>query len=314
MENRTKYLLMGFGVIALGTGGYFLYKHFSKTGSQSATDDFKEALEDHKIPAPSLPAPKPKAPSGYKPKPATTTFPLILHSKGSLVKSVQTALMKKYPGVLPKYKDDGYYGTELQDTLVSKGLSTIIDKELYDKILAGKVGTDPKGADNKTNSTDAKLGHESIADLLYSGIAQKNIDTCLRALWKIKNVQQYIQVNEVFKTKRIDGGVRKTVATALSHAFPSDPNRKKYRAQLYTIGLKWRNEQWALAGTIGQIENRLVTIKSSKIWDNSGNSFPVPTATIIGSFISAKNGLTEFLTLDGRHLFIDTTSIQYHHD
>lgn len=311
MEQKTKYLLLGVGVIALGTGGYFLYKHLTKKGTQSAIDDFKEAVEENNLPTPNPTPSKPKIPIGFKPKPATSSFPLVMKSKGSLVKAVQTALMKKYPDVLPKYKNDGYYGNELKDALVSKGIPTEIDKELYDKILAGKAGKPSEG--KKDDDSSDQLSPESIADLLYSGIIQRDIDTCLRALWKIKNVKGYTKVNEVFKTKRISG-VRKTIATALSHAFPTDPNRKKYRAQLYTIGLKWRGEQWALSGTFGEVTDRLVTIKRAKIWDNEGNSLMIPNRTIIGSFVSAKNGLTEFLTLDGRRLFIDTTAIKYHHD
>ncbi|WP_343636283.1 hypothetical protein [Fluviicola sp.] len=306
MEKGTKYLLIGAGVLALGTGGYFLYQHLTKKGTQEAVDDFTEKVEDNQLPTGSG---KPKIPSGYKPKPATTTFPIKMKSKGALVKNVQSALLKKYPEALPKYGADGYFGKELQTALTKHGISTTIDKELYDQILSGKAF---KGSGND-DSNETPLSPDSIADLLYSGIIQTNIDTCLRALWKIKGVKGYTKVNEVFKTKRIDG-VRKTIATALSHAFPDDPERKKYRAQLYTIGLKWRNDQWALSGLSAEPENRLITVKRTKIWDNTGNFLMIPNGTIIGTLLSAKNGLTEFLTIDGRNLFVDTTAIRYHHD
>lgn len=308
MEKGTKYLLLGVGVVALGTGGYFLYKHLTKKGTQSAVDDFTEAVEENKFPSSGSTPPK-KIPSGYKPKPATNNFPLKLKSKGPLVKAVQLAILKKNPAALPKYGADGYYGKELQKALTESGIPTSIDKELYDQIIAGKAGKDSGNDAGK----ETPLSTESIADLLYSGIIQGNIETCLRALWKIKNVKSYSRVNDVFKEKRIKG-TRKTIATALSHAFPYDPERKKYRAQLYTIGLKWRGDQWALSGFSAMPDNRLVTIKRAKIWDSKGNFLMIPNGTIIGTLLSAKNGLTEFLTLDGRQLFIDTTAIRYNHD
>lgn len=84
-------------------------------------------------------------------------------------------------------------------------------------------------------------------------------------------------------------------------------------AQLYRIGLKWRNEQWALAGP-GLFANELVTIRKAKIWDNRGYYLIVPAGTIIGSFVMAKNGLTQFRTIDNRNLFVETTALKYRHD
>jgi len=313
MEKRTKFLLIGSGVVAV-VGGYFLYKHLTKDASPKSISDFEDAVNENKLPAPSTSAPKPaKAPSSYKPAPANSTFPLKRKSKGTLVKDVQAALMKKYGGaILPKYGADGYYGEEMQVALTKSGIELTIDSDLYAKIIAGTAGN--KAVGSKEPPKAATESADTIADLLYSGLDQRNIATTLRALGKITNVTHYIKINEKFKTKRVNGGVRMTIATALGRTFMFDPERTKYRAQLYRIGLKWRNDKWALAGTFGEVSNRLVTIKRAKIWDNSGNHLTVPKATIVGSFVAANNGLTEFLTLDGRRLFIDTKSISYHHD
>src|SRR3989338_1453419 len=103
-----------------------------------------------------------------------------------------------------------------------------------------------------------------------------------------------------------------TIPTALDRVFPVNPERNKYRAQLYTIGLKWRNDKWALAGLSGAPSGRLITIERAKVWNATGKFMIVPRATIIGTFISARNGLTEFQTLDGKQLYINTTQIKYH--
>jgi hypothetical protein len=316
MEQRTKYVLIGLGLLAAGTGAYFWYKQKEK-GPQKTADDFKDDLEEGKFNE--LPAPKPKpskVPSGYKPAPANSVFPLKRKSKGTLVKDVQNALIKHYGSdSLPKYGPDGFYGEEMETALAKYGISSTIDAPLYAKIITGKAGNKAPKADKKDDKKPAKtvLLDDTIADLIYSGIIQKNISTVLRGLWKIKNVTHYIKVNEKFKQKEFDY-VSKTIPTALSDAFPFDPERKKYRAQLYTIGLKWRNNKWALAGFLTGLEDRLVTIKRAKIWDAKGKALFVPAQTLIGLFVRAKNGLTEFETLEGRHLFVETTSIKYHHD
>lgn len=307
MDTKTKYLLIGVGVIAAGAGGYFLYKYYNKR-SENTIEDFTDAIENNQIPSFSSSSSVPKKPSANSSN--SSGFPLKMKSRGSKVKALQAALIKKYPGVLPKYQDDGVFGDELRDTLIAKGLPTEIDKDLYEKIIAGNFGDKPAKPDNGTDN----LGPASIADLMYSGIIQKSIDTCLRALFKIGDVKEYIKVNEVFKTKKIKGETL-TIVTALSHVFPSGENRRKYRSQLFRIGLKWHDKtnKWTLSG-FGEIPNQLTTIKRAKIWDAKGNSLFVPTGTIIGSFLMAKNGLTQFQTLDGRNLFVETTSIKYHHD
>lgn len=316
MESKTKYVLIGLGVVALGAGGYFLYKKL-KDEESKASDDFKDAVIEESKNDYNPPVKPYKAPKGYKPKPANASLPFKKYAKGTLVKDVQTALIKQYGGgILPKYGADGYYGNELEKALISKGLPTTIDQNTYGKLLKGSsTSPSPKKDDKKTSKKPNTpwVSEASIADLLYSGVMQSNIDTVLRGLWKIKNVNHYIKVNEKFKDMRIDG-VRKTIPTALADAFMFDPNRKKYRAQLYRIGLKWKEDQWALAGLLGYKPNRLITIKRAKVWDSKGNNLTVPTATIIGSFIKGANGLTEFETMDGKRLYVNTNSIRYHHD
>jgi hypothetical protein len=315
MERRTKFVLIGLGVVAIGTGGYFLYKNLTKDKDSATGDEFKDSLIEEAKTDYTPPAKPAKTTKGYKPKPANATLPFKKYAKGTLVKDVQTALIKQYGGgILPKYGADGFYGTEMENALLSKGLPTTIDQSTYGKLIKGNASSDKKDdpKDTKKPSTPS-ISNDSIADLLYSGVMQSNILTVLRGLWKIKNITHYIKVNEKFKDMRING-VRNTIPTALSNAFPFDPNRKKYRAQLYRIGLKWKENQWALAGFEGQLNNRLITVQRTKVWDAKGNNIVVPSSTVVGAFIKAQNGLTEFETLEGRRLYINTNAIRYHHD
>lgn len=314
MEAKTKYLLLGAGVLAVG--GYLYYQNYIKnsdsTDNESSDDtpQVETSITDYSPPAP------PKQQGSYhKPKPSNSSLPLKYGSRGTLVKDVQLALIKKHGGdILPKFGADGYFGDEMVTALRSVGLPTLIDYKTYGDIIKGKSENNKEKESDKKKKPEKKdnsYSDEIIADLLYSGISQRSIDTALRGLWKIKNMLHYVKVNEKFKLKRIGGGVKKTIVTALSHAFPFDPNRAKYRAQLYRIGLKWRNDKWALAGIA---QNRLITIKQTKVLDAQGQSMIVPTNTIIGEFIEAKNGLTEFKTVDGKTLYTDTNAISFYHD
>jgi hypothetical protein len=309
MDTKNKKLLIGFTVVAVGAGGYFLYKHLKKKGSLKIADAFRESVQQDTLPAPAAAKPA-STPSGYKPKPANSTLPLKRGSKGILVKDVQTALVKQYGGsILPKYGADGYYGQEMETALKSKGLSTTIDNDLYAKILASKSSAEPQ-SQQPTQAAD--MSPATIASLLHGAILSGDVTKALEALWKIKNVTHYIKVNEKFKETRLI--VSKTIVTALLDRFTSETNRTKIKAQLYRIGLKYNGSKWSLSGAMGAVSNRLITIQRAKIWDNSGKTMSVPNNTIIGTFIDANNGLTEFQTLDGKRLFIQTTAISYHHD
>jgi len=319
MEPRTKYILYGLAIIAVGAGGYYLITRNNAKKDEKKIDDFEEDVKQGNMPAPtststpsSLPASAPSKPKlPYKPKPANSTFPLKRGSKGTLVKDIQTALVKKHGGsILPKYGADGYYGGEMESALVSKGLPTTIDSDDYGKIIAGKAGNPSGENKGKKPSTGTGLTPNSTADLIYAGVMQINIDTALRGLFQIGSVNEYIKVNEKFKKKEING-VRKTIVTALSHAFPREPERTKYRAQLYRIGLKWRNDQWELSGLYGAEGRHVMSIRKTKVWQASGVSMSVPAYTILGTYRRSRNGLTEFKSVDGRILYVQTMYVKY---
>jgi len=80
-------------------------------------------------------------------------------------------------------------------------------------------------------------------------------------------------------------------------------------AELYRIGLKYDGSKWSLSGVCG-LESRLMTIESTKVWDRIGGILIVPPSTFLGTYSTDSNGITEFETVDGRFLFVNTKSIK----
>jgi hypothetical protein len=153
-----------------------------------------------------------------------------------------------------------------------------------------------------------------VADLLFKGTKDKNIDKALQGLWRIESVSDYKKVSEVFKKINLANGKVTTIATSLNAAFPKSPQREKYRAQLYRIGLKWRNNIWTLQGLAGFPDRSITTTEETLIWENSGRQFFARANQALGSYISEKNGITEFLSKDGNIQFVSSTSITKNHD
>ena len=312
METKTKYLLWSLGVVAVGTGGYFLFKHIRSKKEESAVEDFVDQIDSGFQPSDeqnSLPAPKPSSkPSGYKPTPQNSTFPLKRKSKGTLVKDVQLALIKKYGGsILPKYGADGFYGQEMETALISKGFKTEIDSKEYGKIImddSKKEIEKPKIDSKNTDQNNYKV----LAKTLHKSVIDDNIFTALSILKKIKNKEQYLYLNEEFK--KIEFAlVSNTVVNALLSRFTSLEYKKKINAELYRIGLKYYGSKWSLSGVCG-LESRLMTIESTKVWDRIGGILIVPPSTYLGTYSTDSNGITEFETVDGRFLFVNTKSIK----
>lgn len=297
MEKKTKYILVGLGVVAVGTGAYFYFQQQKKKRNQ--TSDFTEAITTN-----SLPLPAPTTSSSSSSGSSNSGFPLKKGSRGTLVTNLQNALIKKYgASILPRYGADGGFGSETLSALISKGLPTTISSDVFTQIVLSS-GSSP------TSSGGSTTTFSSISSSLHSAITKDNISSAIAALKNIKNVTGYTSVNSVFKQTRI-GFVRKTLVTALLDRFNSTSEKKQLNQQFYRIGLKYDGSKWSLSGISGAVIDQLVTIEPTKIWDESGRSLQVPRATILGEYLDANNGVTEFETLDRRRLFVKTTSISY---
>ena len=303
MEKKTKYILIGLGVVAVGTGAYIFYQQRKKKQANTQRD-FESAINNNTLPLPtttSLPS-KPSS-SGS----SSSGFPLKKGSKGTLVTSLQKALIKKYgASILPKWGADGFFGSETVNALISKGLPTSVDSDTFTSIVLSS------GSSSGSSNAPDVLADDTasaISNKLHKGIAAKDGGIVLPALRKIRDVNHYKEVSTIFKQTKI-GWVSKTIVTALLDAFKLASNRKKINEQFYRIGLKYDGSKWSLSGFLGVID-QLVTIQPTYVWNDAGHKLQVPKDTILGEYLDANNGVTEFETLDGRRLFVNTNQIRY---
>lgn len=198
------------------------------------------------------------------------------------------------------------YGNKFTYTLIDKQMENL-EKIKESTVSAKSVA---KSYDVKP-STYAVFSPDKIADTLYSGIISKDIDKVLKALFQVKDIEEYKQVNEFIKLKAFDNGKGKTIAPSIARVFPKDPDRKKYRAQLFRIGLKWSDKGWTLSGP-GSSTSDLYTNESAVIWNKQGEFFSVPYGSKLGAFLYSQNGVTTFISADGQPYFIHSTSIKNH--
>lgn len=306
MEKKTKYILIGLGVVAVGTGAYVFYQ-IQKKKRESATREFENAIKTNSVTLPT----NTSSYTPSKPKPSSSSsgssgFPLKKGSRGTLVTNLQNALIKKYGAtILPKYGADGDFGSETYNALLAKGHPTVIDEDAFTKIVLG-TGTSSSTSSGQSSTTQTA---STISYHIHKAIEEGNFSYAVKYLKKIGSVSKYTAVNTVFKKKKI-GWVSKTLVTALLDAFTSASEKKSLNQEFYRIGLKYDGSKWSLAGLSGII-NRLVTIEPTRVWDESGRTLNVPKATILGEYLDANDGVTEFETLDGRRLFVPTQSISY---
>ena len=304
MEKKTKYILLGLGVVVVGTGAY-VYSQIKKKNRENATKKFEEAVKKDTA------APKTTMPS-YTPSKASsagsfsTGFPLKAGSKGTLVTSLQNALIKKYgASILPQYGVDGDFGSETKNALLSKGYPSSIDEPTFTKIVLG-AGSKPT---TTSSGTGVKPSNKTLSYHFHQAIEDNNFSYAIKYLRFIKSVSQYSAVNTLFKQTDI-GWVSKTIVNAMLDQFTSASEKKALYEQFYRMGLKYNGSKWSLSGLSGRID-QLVTISSARVWDQSGQAITVPKATILGEYLDANDGVTEFETLDGRRLFVATKSISY---
>lgn len=308
MESKTKkYLLWGLGAVAVATGGFFLFKHLQEKKEEIATEDLKDAINDADS---ELPESHGSASSVRNPTKPTiyNQFPLKYGSKGTLVRDIQTALNKRYKAGIDV---DGVWKDETQAALIKFKLPTSFDNQAYAKLIAGS----PKSETKKTAKYKPKfVPSSSIAKRLHQSIEKDNIFDAIAALKQIKDKSKYNSVNEEFKKEKnwtfSDGYVSRTVVNALLDQFGSSEYKKKINNELYRIGLKFDGSKWSLSGLIAGT-NQLITIQPAQVWDAKGNRMSVPRSTILGTFIQARNGITEFETLDGRILYANTIQLKY---
>lgn len=328
-EISTPLLILSYAIIGSAVG-YSIYrivktvKNYQQDKAEQDSAEFRDSVENRTIPQISVADKEVRPTAQSYPKPVyhppqyvNELFPLKRGSKGDLVKDVQQALMKKYGDeILPKYKDDGYFGKEMETALVRKGYPTKIDSKDYAKIILKDSKTDTSKDDDKdipkpSGDDTKKFNPKVIAYGLYLSVKNDDVIKALEVLKKIKNKDQYLYVNEEFKKKDIIGRTSMTIATALDVRFgQSKEYKKKINSQLYRIGLKYDGDKWSLSGFL-DTSNLVCTISQTTIWDKKGKQLTVPAKKVLGTYIRSKNGICEFETEEGKLLFVNCHQISY---
>lgn len=247
--NKKRNIIIGtsIGLLAIGGFSYWYFLGREKT-SESSSDDFLKEVSEEENHAPKTKSNISKPPVTLNNSTASTnkSFPIKTRSKGPLVKQLQEALIKKYgKTILPKYGADGDFGSELLNALKLKGYPSVIDEVTFNKIIGNPV---PPSQDVPNDGlTPAVKDNIDIAKNIWLNATIKKLDPLVENLKRIKSVDQYKKVNEIFKTIRLRG-VRQTIVNAALSTFSDATSKQLITDALKAIGLKYYDEQWHLSG------------------------------------------------------------------
>jgi hypothetical protein len=68
----------------------------------------------------------------------------------------------------------------------------------------------------------------------------------------------------------------------------------------------------SLSGNLGELDsNTIKTIQKTTIWRQNGTRTPIPSNTILGKFVDAKDGVTIFKAFNNEILYTKTKNISY---
>jgi len=280
---RKKILLVGLGIAATGTLGYFGYQWFQKR-KQSAAEN--ESVPDMDLTPPaknnfSLPA-APKR---------NDDFPLKKGSKGGRVKQVQEVLILKLgKDALGKAGADGDFGSKTEEALVKAGYPASIDESTFNVMT-------------QKETMDAS----AIAKELYSAAIIKNFTGSIKALQKLKSKDDYTTVSDIFKTSYRIGGVRQTLVNGMLNSFSDEKQKQTIRLQFTRMGLNYDGAKWSLSG----IESSsIITKHATLVWVHSKKAIKVPANMVLGKEIAQRGKHTLFEN-NGKHFLVDTQSVGF---
>lgn len=305
-SNIAKFVLIGLGVVGLGVVAYqFLgkpkkfYGEFEEEEPETPTSSGAVANSSTQAPRTSSGA-------------VSSSFPLKQWSRGALVSALQSALNTHYGKNLIV---DGVLGPNTLSAILSAGFPSVLYESDYKKIISGNKTEESAKNETKESSTPKSSSINTtrankIAGYLRWHIGRREYDKVSNLLSILKTVNDYSNVNAFFKTKGINGGVRRTLVTALFFYFKDSYVQQQIRKHLYRIGLKKRDGKWHLSG-VQSLFNQIKTRTASSVWNAKKQTIKVPKDTILGEFIGAQNGITKFRTLDGKLLYTNTLNVQY---
>lgn len=309
---RQKKIIIGsIAVTATGILGYFGWKYYLKKKDEKEEPPFSKKDPVYFPPPSPPPAPPPRyiyvkekekpqkkggKPTGnnidnYIPDAPVSEFPLKRGSRNEKVRLLQEALIAKHGRqVFPKYGADGQFGPEMAAGLAKLKLPSVITESVFNVLVQGAgVNSDP------------------LAGQLKNAAEKKDFSKAVGLLKKIKNTDGYTEVNNEFKTMRINGGVRQTVVNAMLNVFSKPEQKEAIRLEFLRMGLKYDGKKWSLSGLDGL---PLITTRTAKVWINARESVDVPSRMVLGNEITRRNDYILFENR-GRYFLIHQNSVKY---
>jgi hypothetical protein len=301
--NKGKFLLIGIGVIGLGTAGYFISKKLRKKPKEVLDNQGTEDTENFTPPvsSPKIPKPSHTITSGNENK----SFPLKKGSSGERVKSIQKILAAK--GFLDEKDVIGQFGPKTEAALIKAGYSAIIDEALFNTITAGKKNP----ADNATPpaappTPPAPIDAARFARALYACAKAKNFKAAVTLLRLMKTTADYTAVSEIFKMYFLNG-VRQTLVNGMLSTFTSIDQKTEMQKAFLNMGLKYDGIKFTLSGLSGR---GLITTGSTTVYDQNLSGTRVPVNTILGTEAGKRGEYTQFKN-KGRYFLVPTANINY---
>lgn len=307
-SNKKPLIVLGItlGTISLAGLGYWYF-----IGRKDATENNETANTTNNTNNEDVPKlPKPNNSTHQVSIPIKDNFPLQLKSKGDKIKQIQNELIKKYgKDILPKFGADGQFGKELETALVSKGFSKIIDADSFAKLLAlnSVAPVSPPITEPKKGLSEENSNRIDIAKNLWLNTATKKLNPLLDQLKRIKTVEEYKAVNDLFKTIRLKG-IRQTIVNGTLNSFTDATSKQLIRQEFYRIGLKYDGDKWTLSGFF---KRQLIAKQNTTIRSNTGAELEIPENTLLGIEVESINGITSFQTITNELLTVPTKHIDY---
>ncbi|HJV19384.1 MAG TPA: hypothetical protein VJ552_05845 [Sediminibacterium sp.] len=281
--------MIGAGTGAVLVVGYIAYKHFfTKAKNKKAEEDLLL------LPPPSTvtntdtsttSTPRNTGSNSNSNSTANTQispsgFPLKKGSKGLLVKQLQNALIDKYgASVLPVYKNDGDWGSETENALVSHQYPSSFTKQDYEALVMPYL-----------RSQGEKIRTSAQNDL-YSTVRSH--------LQKLYTPADYTVAGEAFKAEDFMDGTKMTIVTGLLRKFTSATQQTELDEEFRRMGLtKDGNGIYHIpagSGLSGVEEYNIVTVRPTSIWVDGFGSTLVSTGVMLGKAISVESGYVKIL-------------------
>lgn len=306
---KSNIILTTLAVGAAGILGYLGWQYYKKRKSSAASsNDLSKILKQSQpivfpsastgttaTPAYTTPASVIDSSTSKKSSGSTTTansgFPLKKGSKGTLVKTLQQALIAKYgTSILPKYGADGDFGSETVTAATKAGLPATIDESTYYVFIQGN------------NSADKS----ALAAKFLTAASNKDFNAVMSLLKQMNTKEDYRQVSNIF-VQSILRGVRQTLVNGLLGSFTNETQKQQIRYEFIRMGLKYDGSKWSLDGFDGR---PVVTIEPTSIWINATESVSVPASMVLGAEVSRRLDYTLFEN-NNRYFLVASKSIKY---